>query len=342
MNHTSLLFRAGSLITLGLLATACSNAGELGSLSVSADSLEQPNGGFTTARETVDFADPAIADLSQLVASDADSALPPASLPGLVSAAQSSTADATTAPVSGHLYQVLVVWGHLPGTPRPDAPTDWSGGIAVQGGQLSVRRTINFEPADHVLPRTDPARVDFVSHTLPFVDGLALRVHADGDDAHLVLHLGGLTGDFSLAEIDRDGVTRELADGSNGVHIVAFEEHPGCARGAVFGQWRRQDERVGGFRGRVVAADGAPEGAVRGIFGTRRDGSQVFFGKHVAMDGEFAGLVRGTWGDGTLRGEWAAGDPARHGTLVGRYFEGRAAGDGEGLFVGHYRADACR
>ena len=296
--------------------------------------LEQPNGGMTTAPEMPDFSDPAFAalpELSETVGVDA-----------VLDEAGSFAGDAVQAP-QRRVVRVMVLWGHLPrpadaaapgGPAAPAARTDWSGSVSVDGGRVSVRRSIGFESGDAVAPRADPSTVSFVSHTQPFVDGLALTVRADAaTDPVLHFRTAAVTLDLPLP--DADGAVRYLPDGRNGVYYAAFVERPECAQGFVLGHWQRVRANLGTFRGRVFGLGGAPHGAVRGIWGRSRAGEQRFFGKHVSNTGAFNGLLGGTYGDGHFAGAWGLRDGSRGG-LAGRYTDGRAPGDGRGVYLGRW------
>ena len=83
-----------------------------------------------------------------------------------------------------------ILWGQLDGRPegsdpslavndeRPDLPIiDWSGGLSVSDGVVSVKRTILFErPTDHLLPRPDRQTVLWNSLTRPHIDGILVCI----------------------------------------------------------------------------------------------------------------------------------------------------------------------
>ncbi len=302
-----------------------------------AAALSQPNGGLTTTDEAPDFGDPAVAALPELSTA--------VGVDALLDEGGSYAGDAVAAP-QRHVYRVMVLWGHLP-RPQdgaaaalpaaPAAPIDWTGSLAVDGGRLSVRRTLAFDRGDSVAARTDPARVDFVSRTEPFVDGMALTVRADGPSP--VLHFRTAAATLDLALPDADGAVHYLADGRNGVFYSAYEESATCRQGFVFGHWSRIRSQLGLFRGRVLDAGGAPAGAIRGLWGANRAGERVFFGKHISNRGVFDGLLGGAYDAGHFAGVWGLRDGQR-GEMHGRYFDGVERADGRGPFLGRWR-ESC-
>lgn len=333
MKQHVLVVRASTIVATCVLATGCQvGAQEATGMNASPALLELDNGGFTTTAEQPQFGDLQMQRIAEASTTGTDDVL-----------LESGELPADPAPPERHLYRVLAVWGHLPGAPAPTQPTDWTGGFAVDNGQLSVRRTIQFEDVDHVAPRVDPSRVDFVSHTLPFVDGLALAVRVVGNPGMLHVRSAAVTTDFDLSTVERDGEVRRAIDGANGMVLAVHEIRPGCVGGVTFGEWRRvEDNGFGVFRGRVFSGNDAPAGAIRGIFGHRQDGSPVFFGKHIDLDGHWDGLLHGTYGDSRFHGEWAERDPALRGVVGGRYFEAPVGGDDHGLFVGRWHSAACQ
>jgi hypothetical protein len=302
--------------------------------------LELENGGLSSTDETVALEDPAAGfDVAELQPTGADT---------MLDAAGALAADPQPE-AQRRVFRVLLLWGHLPqpndaapsgpasAAPRPaPAPVDWTGSLSIENGALSVRRTLGFEDGDSVRPRTARDRVEFVSHTLPFVDGMSLTVRALGPAASLRMQTVAFTGDLPLP--DANGAVRRLGDGRNGVYYVAYEERPGCNQGVLFGQWLRVRPHLGVLRGRVLQSDGSQAGAVRGLWGRNRAGNGVYFGKHLNNVGAFNGIFGGTYADGEFHGRWAT-RASNRGELHGRYFDGAVRGDGHGLFLGRWREE---
>lgn len=342
--HTTGTRFFGTLVAIAsATALGCGNADPMDAPTESGTAalLEQENGGLSTTDEAPDFADTAVTAAPALSADVGTDAL--------LDDTGASPGDTTPA-TDRHVYRVLLLWGHMP-TPNdgaaatapaaPPSPTDWTGSVSLAGaGVVSVRRTVGFDAMDRVQPRDrmNPGRVDFVSHTQPFVDGLALTVRTTAATASLRFQTAATTLDLPLP--DADGNVTRLADGRNGVYYAAYEERPSCNQGFVFGHWGRMRAHLGVFRGHVLDAVGAPRGTVRGLWGARRTGQHVFFGKHISNGGMFNGLLGGTYDAGHFQGVWGLRDGQR-GELHGRYFDGVERADGRGVFLGRWR-EVCR
>ncbi|MFT5434905.1 MAG: hypothetical protein ACI9OJ_005621 [Myxococcota bacterium] len=240
-------------------------------------------------------------------------------------------------------YEIRVLWGQRSLT-ADTPPTNWDGAVSTSRGALRVVRTIRFETNDNLLPRTSPQSVEFVSTTGPHHDGLRLRLMVPRSPA--VDAAGSISialGSLPVITIPHERLThlvnaRKVDDLGNGVSIVAFR-HRDCARGMVAGHWRRLNARGGVMAGKVVSKSGETEGRLRGIWGTRKDGSRRFFGV-MTRDGKPAGVVRGTWrafpnrDGGLFRGHWV--NAGKHqGVLTGAYGVGPIAGRGHfhGVYV---------
>src|SRR5262249_46782701 len=133
--------------------------------------LDAANAGIdVTANEQVAFADPAMLALAPMDVT-------------VVQSVEPSDMTTEAAAVAGaKAYRVVLLWGHLP-APRDatnddatPAREDWTGSITVDAGAIGMKRTIAFDVNDHVDPRTDAKSIAFTSHTLPYVDGMLLRV----------------------------------------------------------------------------------------------------------------------------------------------------------------------
>lgn len=295
--------------------------------------LEAPNGGLNAQPEQPAFADPAVEAVQGFA-------------PGTGDATDMTESVAQTAGLQR--FHVAVVWGHLPPAHDADdtdlAPRimDWTGGVSVDNGALGLRRTIAFDPGDRVLPRQSPQEIDFVSHTLPHVDGLYMAV-AIPANASPTIHFKtkSLTTDIDLSVLAKQpGGAVRLDDGRNGMFFVGFPDD-GCARGLLVGRWRKVRPALGELRGVVVGAEGDAIGHVRGIWGhAPRRNANVFFGKYIALGGEYRGLFGGVYGDGRFGGVWGEVDPNLDGTLEGVYSDGYERGDGRGVFLGRW-AEKC-
>lgn len=319
---STVLISTIALVAAGF-ATACTqNVGpDRDDVDEISAALELENGGFTAEDEAID--ETSYADIGTFETVD----------------------DATdlTMPSTSRMLTVLVLWGHLPRYEGvdPEAFTDWSGSVQVDGGKLRVDRTVAFDKEDHVIPRSDASKVSFISHTLPHIDGLLLHVVQDRPDATLTVSTLAGAMSVSLSDITPFLADHQpLGDGSNGITFVSFENRPGCSDGFVLGRYRKMGPRVGRYHFRVIEDHGNEIGRVRGIYGySRRLDNQVFFGKYVNLNGEHLGLVGGEYGDGAFAGVWRSDHPAK-GYLGGLYWEGRDDVPGRGLAFGHW-SEAC-
>ena len=283
--------------------------------------LEADNGGFDDADEAVD---------ERLYAD----------IPSFDEVADPTELDE---PAGARSLSILVMWGHLPRYDGvdPQTSTDWSGSVQVSGGKVRVDRTMAFDKEDQLLPRANAQTVEFISHTLPHVDGLLLHVLQETPDATLSLDTKASTVTINLADIAPSLAGHEpLGDAANGVSFYAFANRPGCADGFLFGRYRRLAAHAGRYHFRVVEDHGIEIGRLRGIYGySHRLDDQVYFGKIVGLDGVHRGRVKGQYGEGMFAGQWRTDMPAA-GTMGGLYWEGPAGRPGRGLAIGHW-AEAC-
>lgn len=290
--------------------------------------LEEENGGMSMDDEAPAFGDPSVEAVAPLTPASPDvSDTPGADLPGMRS------------------YHLAILWGHMP-SPKDasDAdtepqPIDWTGSVSVDKGAIGVVRTLAFDAKDRLARRSDKSEVSFVSHTLPFVDGLYLRVVVP-EGAPQVLHFqtSAMSKDIDLAALATKFVGAErLADGKNGVAFAGYPDVRGCNRGLVLGRWVKARAQLGGFRGRVLDDGGDTIGRVRGIWGhaPKRD-EDVFFGKYIGESGGARGLFGGTYGGGSGRGVWATRDPRDVGGLQIAYGDGYDKDDGRGVWLGRW------
>lgn len=325
--------------SLASMFTAIAISGCSGALSPTDDpgqiqaALETENGGMTASAEAPMFGDPAVQELPEFVADYADP--------------QDMTVEA--AKIAGaRRYHIAVIWGHLPPAHDADevdlAPqwADWTGSLSVDAGAIGLQRALAFDVEDHLLPRKDPQTVAFVSRTLPHVDGLFVSVILP-PNASPMLHFRtkSLTTDIDLSTLAaKAGSVTRLDDGRNGMFTIGYEDD-GCARGLVFGRWRKVRPALGGFRGVVMDGQGAAIGHVRGIWGhSMKKNENFFFGKYIEKGGAFRGLLAGKYGLGTFGGVWGTVDPKNAGIVEGYYSDGYERGDGRGVLLGRW-AEKC-
>lgn len=242
-------------------------------------------------------------------------------------------------------YHLAMFWGHLPAAnDASDAdvdpqPIDWNGSVSVDAGAIGVARTLAFDARDHLERRTDKTEVSFVSHTLPFVDGLLLHVVVPAAGSQ-TLHFktASLDLDVDLSKLGEKWVgAKRLADGRNGVVFAGYPDVKGCARGLAFGRWVKLRARLGTLRGRVLDGEGDTIGHVRGIWGhaPKRD-ANVFFGKYISTDGTHRGLFGGRYGGGEAVGIWGTRDPKDVGAIQIEYGDGYDKDDGRGVWLGRW------
>ncbi len=320
--------------TVSLFAVGCSS----GFTAVPADTdvgstesaLDQENGGMTTANVSPEFGDPKVQSVPAF-----DTAMADAS-------------DMTTESARGlgaKSFHIALLWGHLP-TPRDAADADvepavvdWTGSVSVDRGAIGVKKTLAFDARDKVEARTAPNTVSFDSHTLPFVDGLFLRVVVP-HGASTILHFKtqSLTTDIDLSQLDaKAGGVIRLADQRDGLAYMGYADVAGCSRGLAFGRWVKMRARLGGLRGRVIDDEGTTIGHVRGIWGhAPRADKDVFFGKYISSDGTHKGLFGGTYGDGEAKAIWATREPREVGGLQLFYSDGYDKDDGRGVWLGRW------
>ena len=334
-NQSSRLLGLSFLGASSALAVACSGGSPAGNAGGDPAVLDAPNALLAPTTSTAPaFGDPSVAALVPMDAALARS-VEPADL----------TATEAKAP-GAKAYRIALVWGHLPlahdaddADPEPTRQ-DWDGQLSVDAGAIGLARTLAFDANDHVEPRTDPRTLAFVSHTLPYVDGVLLRVVVPAG-ATPTLHFAttALHTDIDLSQLAaKVGGVQRLADDEEGLAWVGFPED-GCARGFVHGRWVKSHAAFGAMRGIVSDADGAAIGHVRGLWGhaPKRD-ADVFFAKIIDGDGDGKGLAIGRYGEGAFHGLWAAKDEGDTGagTLEGFYADGDDRADGRGVWLGRW------
>jgi len=258
---------------------------------------------------------------------------------------------------------LMVTWGNLRADTLIDYPTDWTGGLCVENGIMVVRRTIQFEPRDYLLPRTSRQCVEWVSHTQPHFDGVIvslLKTRCDSlrtsvgvidslcdEPLSVTFKTGPLTVTFTQDELANLHKVIPVDDAGNAVAFNTVLVMPGqCPQGFLAGQWRNvEDKRYAGvFRGKWVSENGVHMGYLRGVYGENGQGRHVFFGKWISENGRFKGLLKGSYGvipattndreaDGWFEGVWFSRELRAMGGLKGVWGTGDDTRDG-GYFRG--------
>jgi hypothetical protein len=288
-----------------------------------ARALDTSFGGYDTKSEQPNFGDDAVLAVPRFDAAFASHASPDGSSSVLAS------------------YRVALLWGHFPGANDDsdgdaDAkPASWSGTVTVDAGGIDVLETLSFDAGDSIDARTDAKTVSFTSHTLPFVDGLFLRVQIPIDHtARLHFATSELTSDVDLDAIAHAAGSVVHVDGDQGLVAVGWTDTGAtCPSGIAYGRFVKLGAAVGTLRGHVMAADGADLGFVHGIWGhaQQRD-ADVFFGKTIDPSGAFGRLTLGTYKEGEIHGTMG-NDKTQGGSFVGLYSDGYDRADGRGVFV---------
>ncbi|HEY2517929.1 MAG TPA: hypothetical protein VGI39_43965 [Polyangiaceae bacterium] len=333
------LARLSLLGASSLLVFACSARSTTSGTAATA-ALDSTNGGLNpSSKEAPAFGDSTVEALPVM-----DATLAQQAEPTDPTASVAATPGATA-------YRIALVWGHLPAphdatTADPDPQLeDWDGSISVAAGAISLKRTIAFDANDSISARTDPTTLGFKSHTLPYVDGVLLRVVIPaGATPGLNFSTDALKTTIDLSALAKGiGGVQRLADDVEGLAWVGFPED-GCARGFVHGRWVKEVPELGRLVGAVSDSDGQMLGHVRGLWGhaPKRD-ADVWFAKYIDTDGDAKGLAFGKYGDGTFDGVWGAkdeNDTVDLGTTEGFYSDGYEKGDGRGVWLGRWSA-AC-
>ena len=314
------------IIFLGALlaaVSACSASnGEPSAADVEHD-LDVNFGGYDDKREAPNFGDDAIASLPRFE----DTFTSNAQLDGSSSAIGA--------------YRVALLWGHFPGAndgsdEDTDAqPATWNGSIAIDSGAIDVVRTLSFDDGDSVDARTDPKSVTFMSHTMPFVDGMIIRVKLPSDGpAKLHFATSELSVDVDLADVASSSGMIFHGAADQGLAVVGWNDTAAtCPSGVAYGRFVKLGASVGTLRGRLAGGNGDDLGVVRGIWGHAKSrDADVFFAKSIDPAGNFGNLALGQYAIGALTG--AQGNmESQHGKLVGVYSDGYDRPDGRGVFV---------
>jgi hypothetical protein len=296
--------------------------------------LESAYGGYSMVDERPAFGDPQFQQLTTL-----EDALRP------------SVTDGDTVP-DDSTFAVRIIWGQLRGNRNAQTPVDWTGSVHINRGELALIRTLVFEdPRDHIVrPRPDAQTIEFVSHTLPHYDGLALLVHETPGEEPTTFSFSTapFSGTWTLAELVRANRVIPVDDAGNAVAINAIPVHPhACPNGFARGAWVVRDSLPGAMRGVWLAPNGNTLGHLLGHFGRNAAGDNVWFAKIIGIEGRAIGLARGTWTPnadpnmpgGTFMGRFVT-RRVGGGEIQGRYVPGRA-GDGgaAGSFEARWRSD---
>jgi hypothetical protein len=299
--------------------------------------LDDPYGGFNTADEAPAFAESL---LTNRYGPETDVAV-------------NDDVDTTRVDRRRPHRFLMVTWGNLRADSLIDFSTDWTGSLCVENGIVVVRRTIQFEPRDYLLPRTSRQCVEWVSHTQPRFDGLIVALLKPpcfdslstsiagidslcGDPLTVTFKTGPLTVTFTQEELANLHKVIPVDDAGNAVAFNTLLVMPGqCPQGFLAGQWKDvEDKRYQGvFRGKWVSENGVHMGYLRGVYGENSEGRHVFFGKWITQSGRFQGLLKGGYGvlpspnareaDGWFEGVWFSRELRAMGGLKGVWGTGQ-------------------
>lgn len=161
--NRSLLFTLCAVAMIAAFAGCSKNPAQPSTTNTTGLNLNTPTGGYTATNEQPGFGDPS---LDPALSGEKPYADPTAD----------STIDSMQNNLSVEWCHFRAQWGHLVPDSAESTWTDWSGSLAVSRGALVLRRTIRFENRDSVLPRTDRKKIEWVSHTRPASDGIAVDI----------------------------------------------------------------------------------------------------------------------------------------------------------------------
>jgi len=312
------------VIYLGALLLGCSASNTAPSATDVQHDLDVNFGGYDDKREAPNFGDDAIASLPRFDDRFA------------------STAEIAGSSNAVGAYRVALVWGHFPGANDGsdgdcDAkPASWNGMIAVDSGAIDVVRTLSFDDGDVVDARVDPKSVTFASHTVPFVDGMIVRVKMPemGGPAKLHFATSELSVDVDLDDIASSSGKVFHGSDDQGLAVVGWNDTAAtCPAGVAYGRFVKLGASVGTLRGRLAGGSGDDLGVVHGIWGHAKGrDADVFFTKSIDPAGNFGNLALGQYATGAITG--AQGDTAsQHGKFTGVYSDGYDRPDGRGVFI---------
>jgi hypothetical protein len=281
--------------------------------------LDRPYGGFDTSDELPAFGDPKISvaydddqDVDDLITLD----------PEFTDVIGSDTVNA---------YYVRITWGLLEGDSTATDIISWDGSATITRGKLGIMKTIRFEGNDRiVLPRPDRKTVQWESVTGPHFDGILLVI-VDKDTLNVpgefIFTTNLYTRTFTYDELDSLELVETVTPQGHQVSIQAYNNQiiP-FGGGFLEGQWIKNRQHGGIFKGRWINNVGTRVGHLKGIWGENRFGEKVFFGKYVHLNGQFGGILTGKWGyndqdqnKGWLKGRWVNHSLTAIGTLQGHW-----------------------
>ena len=281
--------------------------------------LDRPYGGFDTSDELPAFGDPKISvaydddqDVDDLITLD----------PEFTDVIGSDTVNA---------YYIRITWGLLEGDSTATDIINWDGSATITRGKLGIMKTIRFEGNDRIiLPRPDRKTVQWESVTVPHYEGILLVI-VDKDTLNVPGEFTFMTNlytkTFSYDELDSLELVETVTPQGHQVSIQAYNNQiiP-FGGGFLEGQWIKNRQHGGIFKGRWINNVGTRVGHLKGIWGENRFGEKVFFGKYVHLNGQFGGILAGKWGyndqdqnKGWLKGRWVNHSLTAIGTLQGHW-----------------------
>jgi hypothetical protein len=281
--------------------------------------LDRPYGGFDTSDELPAFGDPKISvaydddqDVDDLITLD----------PEFTDVIGSDTVNA---------YYIRITWGLLEGDSTATDIINWDGSATITRGKLGIMKTIRFEGNDRIiLPRPDRKTVQWESVTGPHFDGILLVI-VDKDTLNVpgefIFTTNLYTRTFTYDELDSLELVETVTPQGHQVSIQAYNNQiiP-FGGGFLEGQWIKNRQHGGIFKGRWINNVGTRVGHLKGIWGENRFGEKVFFGKYVHLNGQFGGILAGKWGyndqdqnKGWLKGRWVNHSLTAIGTLQGHW-----------------------
>lgn len=355
-------FAWGAVALGAALASGCSDESTAPNTNAGDPDLSEQFGGYTTSDEEPAFGDPQLLeDLAGEVAVDDGVADDP------------ETRDLEGDP-EGKAYAITLRWGILERKVNGDLggqlgleTVDWSGSLTASAGRIVLRHLYSFEAEDHaVLPRDNPALLEWVSRTSGGVDGLTVLVLLPGDlgdpsNETLTLDTAAFDATFTFEELADLDTTFAVGEDGNQIRINAMENRAAVStRGWLLGRWGwDEDAGVGVFAGQWVHPRTGISGFLRGHYEPSAETDEiVFYGKYISRSGRFEGFLRGTvdvtrgtirsgvghfeggWysetgeAEGSVRGRWVSDSP-RGGYFSGMWCSGCPVRDEAGHGLGH-------
>lgn len=235
------------------------------------------------------------------------------------------------------LYALAVLWGRYADENGEDGDIfDWSGSAVAQGDvQLRLTTAISFEHGDEILPRREPNRVDWISHTgQQGVDGIRLQilVKTVGPADSLTFTAGDYTRTFAIADLDSLVDVVFMEDINYAIRFYGTRMDTRLQKqGLLRGTWAHAEpgDSVGTLSGVWAPDFGHEIGYFRGNWGRNAEGEPVFFAKLTDREGTFRGMLRGIWEiretgnsrreQGAFRGEWFDENEVRMGVAGGHW-----------------------